>query len=124
MKYIPVLLNAALFCMLAFVLMAFGLPARAAAPVTPTNQPTATPQAACNTSRTIQVSGSAVVNVVPDRALVTLGVESNGLTPRLVQMANTVNTQRTILALNAIGIQSRDIATDNYVITPVYKDYN
>ena len=35
-------------------------------------------EAACATGRSVQVSGAAVVNVTPDRALLQLGVQSNG----------------------------------------------
>jgi len=126
MKHIPTFANAALCCIVLFILAAVSLPANRAqaAASTPAVQPTATTQPVCDTSRSIQVSGSALVNVVPDRALVTLGVQSNGVTPRLVQAANTINTQRILAALHAIGIESKDIATDYYVITPIYDDYN
>ena len=126
MKYIPTFVNAALCCILLFILAAAGLPAghAQAAASTPSAQPAVAIQPACDTSRSIQVSGSAVVNVLPDRALVTLGVQSNGLSPRLVQAANTINTQRILAALHTIGIEPKDIATDYYVITPVYQDYS
>ena len=127
MKTFQTLLNAALCCLIAGILLAGILPAgnaRAAAQATPTPQAPVTPPAGCDTSRTIQVSGSATVNVVPDRALVKLGLQSNGLTARAVQAANAASIQKIIAALGALGIQSKDIATDVYVITPVYDDYS
>ncbi len=85
------------------------------------------PQAAsatCDTGRSVQVSGAAVVNVTPDRALLTLGVESNGATPDATQKANSQAIQRVIAAIRALGVEAKDIATDYYIVYPVYSDYN
>jgi len=129
MKIRSILLSLALCCALAAVLPAFANPnnnARAAAPAQATApvQATASAPAGCDMSRTIQVSGAATVNVVPDRALVKLGVQSNGLSPRAVQAANTSAIQKIIAALSALGIQQKDIATDVYYITPIYDEYS
>ncbi len=83
-------------------------PALAAAPA---NEP-ASVDSPCATGRSIQVSGSAVVNVVPDRALLTLGVQSNGYTPDATQNANFQAIQRIVAAVKALGIEAKDIATD------------
>ena len=127
MKTLPTLLNAVLCALLVFILVALGLPAgkaQAAPQATPTVQPAGANQPVCDTSRSIQVSGSAVVNVIPDRALVKLGIQSNGLTAQAAQTANTAGIQRITAAWGSLGIQSRDIATDHFVIEPVYSDYS
>jgi uncharacterized protein YggE len=93
--------------------------ARAPAPTA-----TAAPQAECASGRTVYVTGAATVNVVPDRALIQLGVQSNGATPTAVQAANTAAIQRVLKALQARGIAPKDMATDLYVIEPVYEDYD
>lgn len=128
MKHISTLVNSILAALLIFLLFTTGLPtfhARAAS-VTPTV--TAAPQteteSACNSTRTIQVSGTAVVNVAPDRALVQLGVQSNGRTPKEVQARNSTSISNVVRALKKMGIVSKDIATDRYVIRPVYEDYD
>jgi uncharacterized protein YggE len=72
----------------------------------------------------VSVSGTAVVNVVPDRALIQLGVQSNGATPRSVESLNTEAIQKVIKAIQALGIQPKDIATDRYVIEPIYHSYD
>jgi hypothetical protein len=82
------------------------------------------PQSGCDSSRTVQVSGTAVVNVVPDRALIQLGVQSNGTTPQHVEAINSSTIQRVTQALQALGIADKDIVTDWYVIDPVYDDHN
>lgn len=81
-------------------------------------------QKACDNTRTVQVTGSATVNVTPDRASIQLGVQSNGFTPKAVQAANSAAMQKVIKALQEQGIEAKDIATDIYVIEPVYKDYD
>jgi hypothetical protein len=78
----------------------------------------------CNTGRSIRVTGAAIVNVTPDRALIKLGVESNDRTPDGVQAMNTRAIRQVIDAVRALGVADQDITTDNYVVYPVYDDYN
>jgi uncharacterized protein YggE len=87
----------------------------------PTNQPV-TEQ--CNSSRTVSVTGSALINVTPDRALVQLGVQSNGTTVDAVQKANTQAIQQVIAAMKLQGLDAKDISTDLYMIEPVYENYD
>jgi uncharacterized protein YggE len=127
MKQIPIILNAILAGVLTFLVLSVGLPnlrAQAAAQPTTTPQATDIPQPVCDSSRTVQVSGTAVVNVVPDRALIELGVQSNGTTPDAVQYADSVAIQKVIRALKKLGVEAKDIATDVYVIEPIYEDYD
>ncbi len=79
---------------------------------------------ACTGTRSVQVSGAAVINVTPDRALLQLGVQSNGATPDAVQSANFQEIQQVISAVRALGVEAKDIATDYYIVYPVYQDYN
>ncbi len=78
----------------------------------------------CDSSRTIQVTGSALVNVAPDRAQVQLGVQSNGTTVSAVQRANSSAIQRVISAIKQQGVDAKDISTDLFVIDPIYEDYD
>ena len=122
MKQISMIINAILACALIFMLAAIGLPSfnvRAA----PLAEATEESELVCNTGRSIQVSGTAVVNVTPDRVLIQLGVQSNGITPQKVESANSTTINRVILALKAQGIEGKDIVTDWYVIEPIYEDY-
>lgn len=126
MKPLPVFLNAILTGALFFAVIAVGLPqlpAHAAGPTPTPAAPWATPPA-CDSSRTVQVSGTAVVNVTPDRVLVQLGVQSNGVTVTEVEAANTRAIQKVNQALRAQGIAEKDIATDWYIIEPIYEDYD
>lgn len=133
MKHISTIVNTILAVVLILILLSTGLPnfeVRAAEQGDATPTPTATarsieePQDTCDPKRNIQVSGNAVVNVVPDRALIQLGVQSNGRTPKEVQARNTAMISRVIKALKEIGVQVKDISTDRYVIQPLYEDWD
>ena len=81
-------------------------------------------QEVCSDARSVSVSGAAVINVTPDRALIQLGVQSNGATPDATQNANFQEIQRVTAALRGLGIDAKDIATDYFIVYPVYQDYN
>jgi uncharacterized protein len=83
-----------------------------------------TAETACDISRTVQVSGAAVVYVTPDRAMLQLGVQSNGATPDSTHAANLQAVQRVIGAVRALGVESKDIATDYYLVYPIYTEYD
>jgi uncharacterized protein YggE len=122
MKHISTLVNAILAVLMIFILLTTGLPNFHAHAAAQTPEP---PQEnTCNTDRTIQVSGTATVNVSPDRALVQLGVQSNGQTPREVQAKNAAAISKVIRAVRTLGVEARDISTDQYVIEPLYEDYD
>lgn len=127
MKQIQTIVNTVLACALIFLLIAIGLPnlqARAATATPPPPATEAAPPSACDASRTINVSGAAVVNVKPDRALIQLGVQSNGRSAKEAQAKNTATINKVTKALQALGIESKDIATDWYTIQPLYDDYD
>jgi hypothetical protein len=123
MKQFSAFLNGVLACILAFVLLYTVLPGRSAH-AAPTPAPTTDSQPACEAGRSITVSGTAVVNVVPDRVLIQLGVQSNGASPRGVEQINSATITRVMAAIQALGVQAQDIATDWYVIEPLYEDYD
>ena len=123
MKNLWTIVNVVLVCVLILILAVFVMPgfkaqfappegvARAAEPV-------------CNTGRSVQVSGTAVVNVTPDRVLIQLGVQSNGVTPQSVENANSTTINKVTRAMAALGIEEKDMVTDWYIIEPVYDDYS
>jgi uncharacterized protein YggE len=127
MKHISTLSNTILAGLLLFILLATGLPDTNAHAATELQMATAAPTEdspqSCDPARSIHVTGTAVVNVVPDRALLQLGVQSNGKTPRDVQARNAATIKDVIEALDRLGIEARDISTDWYVIEPLYEDY-
>ena len=126
MRTSPLSLQAVLTGALLIAVLAVGLPQLPADAAAPTPMPAAlapTPDA-CSSGRTIQVSGAAVVNVTPDRVLIQLGVQSNGVTVNEVESANTRAIRQVIQALRGQGIEAKDIATDWYIIEPLYDDYD
>jgi uncharacterized protein YggE len=126
MKPTSVILNAVLACSLLITLVVFGLPALQvkAAPMVQTTPEPPGEELICETGRTIQVSGTAVVNVTPDRVLIQLGIQSNGRTPQIVEAVNSATINKIIRALKSQGIEEKDIVTDWYVINPIYDDSN
>jgi uncharacterized protein YggE len=128
MKQTSTILNAVLAGSLVFALVIFGMPslqARAAPTIQTTPQISGQEgELICETGRTIQVSGTAVVNVIPDRALIQLGIQSNGRTPQSVEIANSATINAIKRALQSQGIEEKDIVTDWYVIRPLYDDSN
>lgn len=124
MKHISTLVNTILAIVMLLILLTTALPnfhAQAAAPTPGLAQES---NDACSTSRTVQVSGTAVVNILPDRALIHLGVQSNGETPKEAQVKNTTTISKVIKAAKALGVDSKDISTDQYMIEPLYEDYD
>ena len=129
MKNVQPILTLILSAVCLWVLFAQGLPRASvqAAQPTPTllpTQPAPEPQADCDPSRSVQVSGSAVIHVTPDRAVITLGVESSGSSVNEVEAANTRAIQAVISAVGGLGVEAKDIATDWYAIEPVYENYD
>lgn len=104
--------------------LALGQPLARAAEPAPTTAREAGNDKACDNSRTVQVSGAAAINVTPDRALLQLGVVSTASTPEEVEAENTATIRNIIEAVQQLGIASKDIATDYYVVQPIYLDYD
>jgi uncharacterized protein YggE len=126
MKHISTIVNTILAVVLILILLMTGIPdlrASAAAP-TPDLPASQEQKNTCQNDRTVQVSGTAVVNVQPDRALIQLGVQSNGRTPKEVQARNASTISKVIKAIENLGVEARDISTDRYVIEPVYEPYD
>lgn len=78
------------------------------------------PNNPCDPNRSIRVSGSAVVYTMPDLATIQLGLESNGLTPDAVQSENFTRVQKVISSIRGLGVEEKDIATDYYLVYPLY----
>ncbi len=86
--------------------------------------PSAPSASGCDSTRSIQVTGTAVVNVIPDRVQVTLGVQSNGATPDGAHADNVRAMQSVLNAVKQAGVDPKDIATDYYIVQPVYNNYD
>jgi uncharacterized protein len=120
-KLVKIILMAGMLAALISLLP--GIPAVQAQGPTPVKEAKVTP-AACDKSRTINVTGSAAVYAPPDRALIELGVQSNGVSVDGVQYDNDRAVQNLLAAVKKQGVDPVDITTDVYMIEPIYEDYD
>ena len=72
----------------------------------------------------ITVSGEAVVKVVPDEVLITLGVENFHRELSVAKRRNDSSVQDVIKISKRYGIDAKDIQTDYISIEPSYEDYH
>ena len=70
----------------------------------------------------ITVQGTASVKVVPDRAELTFGVESQGDTARAALAANAAEMRKVIAALKAAG--ATEVKTQYVGLSPRYNERN
>ena len=73
-------------------------------------------------SRSISVTGSGAVTVVPDRAVFAFGVDSRGKTATDALAANAAAMTRVIAALRAAGVDPKDIQTQEVSLSPISND--
>lgn len=74
------------------------------------------------TERTIVVQGQGKVTIKPDIAKVSMGMMANGATVAEAQQKNTEVMNNLVTKLKTLGIESKDIQTNDYNIYPQY-DY-
>jgi uncharacterized protein len=68
--------------------------------------------------RTISISGHGEVRVVPDLAIVNVGVSTQGATAREALDGNTKAMRALLDTLKKAGIEDRDMATSNFSVGP------
>jgi uncharacterized protein YggE len=78
-------------------------------------------QISINGSSTLNVTGDAAVNVVPDRVRLFLGVESRNKDLLLAKAANDVGVRKVIAAARALNITPGDIQTDYIQVDMSYE---
>jgi uncharacterized protein YggE len=71
--------------------------------------------------RTISLAATGVVKAAPDKVDITAGVTSEALTAREALDKNTDSMAKVVEALKSDGIDSKDIQTVNFSVTPVYE---
>ncbi len=72
--------------------------------------------------RLVTVTGEAVVKVVPDEVVLTLGVESSDKQLRRAKSLNDERVKQVLAAAEKLGIPAKDIQTDHISIEPRYRD--
>lgn len=97
--------------------------ARSAGPVLAATLALATPAAAQSASDvpTLIANGTGTVYVVPDIAIVTIGVTSRAATAADALGANSTDLNAVITAVEAEGVAKGDIGTQGFSIFPVYE---
>lgn len=73
-------------------------------------------------ARMLTVTGTGEISAVPDVAVISSGVESQGETARGALDANSKAVAALIEAARKAGIESRDIATSGFSVQPVYAE--
>ena len=81
------------------------------------------PVQAEETPRQITVSGSSQVDVVPDRATITAGVETQAPTAAEALAANSETMAEVFKALEAASVEQRDMQTNQLNLSPVYEPF-
>ncbi|MEW6603698.1 MAG: SIMPL domain-containing protein [Thermoproteota archaeon] len=69
----------------------------------------------------VSTSGTATVNVTPDKVSVTIGVETRGETAEEAAAANAELMEKVLAALRDLGIAEDQISTSWYTVWPVYE---
>ncbi len=69
----------------------------------------------------LQANGTGEVMVVPDIAIVSIGVTSEAAEASAALAANSADLAKAIEAIKAAGIDEKDIATSGFSIDPVYE---
>jgi len=69
---------------------------------------------------TLIISAYGEVKLPPDKATITLGVETTGATAAQAMGANAEKMNRVVAALRAAGVADRDIQTDQLSLSPQY----
>jgi uncharacterized protein YggE len=69
---------------------------------------------------TLTATGEGSAFAVPDIAVVTIGVLSNGRTAQAALSANSTDMQTVIATIKAAGIEDKDIGTSGFNVTPLY----
>ena len=84
---------------------------------------TAQTNADCDPNRSVQVSGSATVEVVPDEVFIRLGIQTKDSTAELAQSKVATTSQSVIKAMKALGVSDKKITSDFYYAQPTYDNY-
>ncbi|MBI3485554.1 SIMPL domain-containing protein [Candidatus Daviesbacteria bacterium] len=73
-----------------------------------------------NKSNTFDVSGEGKATVKPDIALISLGVSATAPTAKAAQDQMNLNINKVSDAVKKLGVEAKDIQTQNYNINPIY----
>ncbi|MBD1380875.1 SIMPL domain-containing protein [Metabacillus arenae] len=72
-------------------------------------------------SRIIEVQGIGKVEIMPDQALIRLGVITENENASVAQQENTERINKVLSSLKMLGVKEEEIETYSYTVTPVYQ---
>lgn len=70
--------------------------------------------------QTVKVTGEATLQAPPDQAIITLGVQTENVNPKLAQQENSQTISEIITVLSELGIVRPNIKTSDYRLDPQY----
>lgn len=70
--------------------------------------------------RSVSVEGEAETFLIPDRASISIGVETEGKVAAQVKKDNDAKVRAILAALKKAGIEEKDVQTSNLSLEPVY----
>jgi uncharacterized protein len=73
--------------------------------------------------RTIDVSGTAQIDVAPDQAVIYITIKTQGRDQQKVQDKNTLDMDALMSSLTRMGIETKNIETSRYSVQP-WNEYN
>jgi uncharacterized protein len=79
-------------------------------------------QNTCPTQRLISVLGTAELNVPPDEALLTFGVENHDKVLSTAKSQNDARLKKVLSVAHAAGVEQKDIKTSTLQMSPDYSD--
>lgn len=80
------------------------------------------PAQAADDERRIAVTGEGRVDAVPDMATITLGVTNQAKEARAAMSATSDSVRRILDRLTGMGVESRDVQTQRFSLSPVWSD--
>jgi len=104
-------------------LAAGALVVSACAPLAPRPAQAQSTDPAPTVTRTISVSGTGMAYTTPDKAMISIGVQTRDRDAGKAVDANTAAMNKIMAALKAQGIADKDLQTQNFSISPQY-DYD
>ena len=104
-----VLLAVALILCVAFIFAKFSFP-----PVINVSE------AGKDTKNTVSTNGDAIISVVPDMAVITLGVENQNKNLQKAYAENKAKMNVILKELEKLGVDKKDIKTDQFNVNPSY----
>ena len=75
-------------------------------------------QEPCTNPKIVKTTGTAEIKVTPDKAVIQVGVERQSATAKSAKIAVDKTSQRILAALNAAGIEGKDIQTAYLELQP------